>query len=64
VTRWTILLPDRRPLGGRCPACGATFDDSGCRLLALADVLENDLGVERAGEVLCHRLAPPVEAPA
>jgi hypothetical protein len=64
VTRWTILLPDRRPLVGRCPACGATFDDSGCRLLALADVLENDLGVERAGEVLCHRLAPPVEAPA
>jgi hypothetical protein len=64
VTRWTLLLPDRRPLGGRCPACGVTFDDGGCRLVALADVLENDLGIERVGEVLCQRLAPSVEAPA
>ena len=54
--RFAVLLRDSGPLGGRCPACDAPMDETGCRL---GKPLENPRleGIARALEVDCRGTA-------
>lgn len=51
--RFHVLFAHRRPLRGRCPACEAVMDDTGCCLVGAVDLAPNRYGVRRVVTVLC-----------
>jgi len=56
VKRFLVLRLDDSRLGGRCPACAAIMDETGCRL---GKPLENPglAGIARILEVDCRGTA-------